>query len=160
MTNLQVIQELYRAFREKDYDAFLDVCTSDLEWIQNAGFPGGATYQGAETVVEGVFKPHDKQWEMFSFRIDRYLDARDSVIVIGALISLVIASRKSRFKQPQRTSTILSMVRCAASALQIQKQFGMQWRKLIFIYPSISSALDLNKRAKGRDNLLSSPTFP
>lgn len=95
MTNLQVIQELYRAFREKDYDAFLDVCTSDLEWIQNAGFPGGATYQGAEAVVEGVFKSNDKQWEMFSFRIDRYLDAGDSVIVIGAYIARHRQSQKS-----------------------------------------------------------------
>lgn len=95
MTNLQVIQELYRAFREKDYDAFLDVCTSDLEWIQNAGFPGGATYQGAEAVVEGVFKSNDKQWEMFSFRIDRYLEAGDSVIVIGAYVARHRQSQKS-----------------------------------------------------------------
>ena len=34
MTNLEVIQELYRAFREKDYDAFLDICSPSLEWIQ------------------------------------------------------------------------------------------------------------------------------
>lgn len=95
MTNLQVIQELYKAFREKDYDAFLDVCTSDLEWIQNAGFPGGATYQGAEAVVEGVFKSNDKQWEMFSFRINRYLEAGDSVIVIGAYVARHRQSQKS-----------------------------------------------------------------
>lgn len=95
MTNLQVIQELYRAFREKDYDAFLDVCTSDIEWIQNDGFPGGATYRGADAVVEGVFKSNDKQWEMFSFRIERYLDAGDSVIVIGAYVARHRQSQKS-----------------------------------------------------------------
>jgi ketosteroid isomerase-like protein len=43
MTNLQIVQELYRAFREKDYDAFLNLCTSDLVWIQNEGFPQGTT---------------------------------------------------------------------------------------------------------------------
>jgi len=51
MTNLEIIQELYRAFREKDYDAFLRICTPDLEWIQNEGFPRGATYRGAKAVV-------------------------------------------------------------------------------------------------------------
>ncbi len=43
MNNLEVIEELYRAFREQDYDAFLRICTPDLEWIQNDGFPRGAT---------------------------------------------------------------------------------------------------------------------
>jgi hypothetical protein len=30
MKNLQGVQELYKAFREKDYDAFLNLCTSYL----------------------------------------------------------------------------------------------------------------------------------
>ena len=30
MTNLQVVQELYRTFYEKDLDAFLHLCTGDL----------------------------------------------------------------------------------------------------------------------------------
>lgn len=56
MSNIEIIQELYRSFREKDYDAFLQVCARDLQWIQNEGFPLGATYQGAEAVVDRVFK--------------------------------------------------------------------------------------------------------
>ncbi|HEY9648060.1 MAG TPA: nuclear transport factor 2 family protein [Chroococcidiopsis sp.] len=95
MTNLEIIQELYRAFREKDYDAFLRICAPDLEWIQNDGFPQGATYQGATAVVEQVFKSNDQRWEQFSFRIDQYLDAGDSVIVIGAYIGLNRQSQKS-----------------------------------------------------------------
>lgn len=86
MTNLEIIQELYRAFREKDYDAFLHICAPDLEWIQNEGFPQGATYQGAALVVERVFKSNDERWERFSFCIDQYLNAGDSVIVIGAYV--------------------------------------------------------------------------
>lgn len=86
MKNLEVIQELYRAFGEKDYNAFLKICTPDLEWIQNEGFPQGATYRGAQAVIEGVFKSNDARWEKFSFQIDQYLDAGDSVIVIGAYV--------------------------------------------------------------------------
>lgn len=33
MTNLEIIQEFYPAFREKDYEVFLRICTPDLEWI-------------------------------------------------------------------------------------------------------------------------------
>ncbi|OWY61048.1 DUF4440 domain-containing protein [cyanobacterium TDX16] len=95
MTNLEVIQELYRSFREKDYDAFLNICTPDLEWIQNEGFPQGKTYRGAEAVIKGVFKSNDKRWEMFSFHIDRYLDAGNSVVVIGAYVGRHRETQKS-----------------------------------------------------------------
>ncbi|MBE9017724.1 DUF4440 domain-containing protein [Chroococcidiopsis sp. CCALA 051] len=95
MTNLEVIQELYRSFREKDYDAFLHICTHDLEWIQNEGFPQGRTYRGAEAVIEGVFKSNNERWEMFSFQIDRYLDAENSVVVIGAYVGRHRETQKS-----------------------------------------------------------------
>ena len=97
MTNLQIVQELYRAFREKDYDAFLNLCTSDLVWIQNEGFPQGTTYQGAEAVVEGVFKANDDRWEKFSFQIDQYLEAGDSIVVIGAYVGRHRQSQKSLY---------------------------------------------------------------
>lgn len=83
MTNLELIKELYRAFREKDYDAFLKICTCDLEWIQNPGFPGGKTYIGAQAVIEGVFKAFNNDWQSWSFEIEQYLDAGETIIVIG-----------------------------------------------------------------------------
>jgi tRNA nucleotidyltransferase (CCA-adding enzyme) len=86
MTNLEAIETLYRAFREKDYDAFLQVCTTDLEWIQNPGFPQGATYHGTEAVIEGVFKANDARWQTFSYQIEQMLDAGDTVIVVGKYI--------------------------------------------------------------------------
>ncbi len=83
MTNIEIIQELYRAFHEKDYDAFLHICAPDLEWIQNEGFPGGATRRGAKAVVEGVFKGFKNDWESWAFEIEQYLDAGETIIVIG-----------------------------------------------------------------------------
>ena len=83
MSNLKVIQELYRAFREQDYDAFRSITTEDLEWIQNEGFPGGATRKGASEVIKGVFQANDNNWENFAFNIEELLDAGNSVIVIG-----------------------------------------------------------------------------
>lgn len=83
MNNIEVIQELYRAFREQDYDAFRSITTEDLEWIQNEGFPGGAIRKSASEVIEGVFQANDNNWENFAYNIEQFLDAGNSVIVIG-----------------------------------------------------------------------------
>ena len=99
MSNLEVIQELYRAFREKDYDAFLRICTPDLEWIQNEGFPRGSTHKGAQTVVEKVFKAFNDDWESWSFAIAQYLDAGETIIVIGCYTGKHHQSGKS-FSSP------------------------------------------------------------
>ena len=94
MNNIEVIQELYRAFREQDYNAFRRMTTDDLEWIQNEGFPGGATRKGASEVIEGVFKANDNNWENFAFNIEEFLDAGNSVIVIGRYAGYNRASGK------------------------------------------------------------------
>ncbi|MEN9871587.1 MAG: hypothetical protein RLZZ171_2579 [Cyanobacteriota bacterium] len=83
MNNIKVVQELYRAFREQDYDAFLRISAEDIEWIQNEGFPGGTTYKGASAVIEGVFKANNNQWSGFAYQIEEILDAGKSVIVVG-----------------------------------------------------------------------------
>lgn len=83
MTNLDVVRELYRSFRERDYEAFLRLCSPDLEWIQNEGFPRGSTKRGAQTVVEQVFKTFNHDWENWRFDIEEYLDAGETIIVIG-----------------------------------------------------------------------------
>lgn len=83
MNNVQVIEELYRAFREKDYAAFLCISTEDLEWRQNEGFPGGSVWRGASEVVERVFRANDHRWESFAYDIEQVLDAGSSVVVIG-----------------------------------------------------------------------------
>ena len=84
MTNLEIIQELYRSFSSKDYEAFLKISSPDLEWIQNAGFPNGKRHKGAKAVVENVFKSFDVKWAEWEFQIEEFLEARDSIVVIGS----------------------------------------------------------------------------
>lgn len=95
MSNIEIIQELYRAFREKDYDAFRRISTDDLEWIQNEGFPGGATYKGSSEVIEAVFKANRNNWEDFAYDIEQFLNASNSVIVIGSYTGINRISGKS-----------------------------------------------------------------
>lgn len=83
MTNIEIIQELYRTFREKDYEAFQQICDTNLKWIQNQGFPNGSTNFGADAVIDNVFKAFNRDWSSWSFKIEEYLDAGTSVIVIG-----------------------------------------------------------------------------
>ncbi len=84
MTNIELIQELYRSFRSADYEAFRSLCAPDLEWIQMQGFPGGATWHGPQAVIEGVFQGNDGRWDGFAFDIAEYLDAGSSVVVVGS----------------------------------------------------------------------------
>lgn len=95
MNNIDVIQELYRAFQEKDYDAFRQICTPDLEWIQNEGFPRSSTRRGADAVVESVFKAFNNDWKAWRFQIEEYLDVRHSIVVIGFYEGIHRVSRKS-----------------------------------------------------------------
>jgi len=83
MTNIETIQELYRCFREKDYENFRMICTDDLEWIQNRGFPNGAIRKGADAVIEGVFEGNRNEWQGFAYQIETFLNAGSSVVVIG-----------------------------------------------------------------------------
>lgn len=39
MNNLEIVQALYKAFRGKDYDAFLSICTPDLNGFKMRDFP-------------------------------------------------------------------------------------------------------------------------
>jgi len=83
MTPLELIEELYRCFREKDFAGFAAICAPDLEWIQCAGFPGGGRHVGVEAVIEEVFKKNRSTWLGFAFQREEILASGDTVVVIG-----------------------------------------------------------------------------
>lgn len=95
MSNIEVIQELYRTFKDKDYEGFRQICSPNLEWIQNEGFPKGSTNYGADAVIENVFKAFNNDWEFWKFQIKEYLNAGNSVIVIGFYEGVHQVSKKS-----------------------------------------------------------------
>lgn len=84
MNNIELIKELYRSFKEKDYKAFARICSPDLIWHQNPGFPNGSTHYGANEVVKNVFQVFNNEWESFRYFIDEMRDLGDGVLVVGA----------------------------------------------------------------------------
>jgi ketosteroid isomerase-like protein len=88
MTSVEIIENLYSAFRNKNYDSFRTLCSKDIEWIQNEGFPKGGHHHGADEVIKNVFQQFEKDWTYFKFRIDEMLESRDSsrVFVVGAYL--------------------------------------------------------------------------
>lgn len=83
MSNVATVQALYKAFSEKDYDAFREICHPRIQWNQNPGFPRGGRYVGIEAIVQNVFRAFDHTWNNWSFLINQYLDAGQHVIVTG-----------------------------------------------------------------------------
>ena len=97
MKSTEIIESLYKASGSKDYDSFRALCTEDIEWIQNRGFPKGGHHHGADAVIKNVFQQFEKDWENFKFEKKEIFESKDSykVTVIGAYIGEHKQTRKT-----------------------------------------------------------------
>jgi hypothetical protein len=88
MTALEIVENLYKASRSKDYDSFRALCTKDIEWIQNRGFPKGGHHHGTDAVIKNVFQQFEKDWNIFKFEKEELFESKDGarVTVIGSYI--------------------------------------------------------------------------
>ncbi len=96
MSSTEIIESLYNAFQRKDYDAFRALCSEDIEWIQNVGFPNGGHHHGADAVVKNVFKQFEKDWNYFKFQIEEMFESQDGskVTVVGTYLGEHKQTRK------------------------------------------------------------------
>jgi len=81
--NLALVQDLYDAFGKKDEARLRRILHPQVEWIQCAGFPGGGHRRSAHEVLEQVLGGLNTEWNDFQVRIDEFLDAGRTVVVIG-----------------------------------------------------------------------------
>jgi len=88
MSSIKIIENLYNVFQRKDYDAFRALCSEDIEWIQNKGFPKGGRHHGADAVIKNVFKQFEKDWNYFNFNMEEMFESQDGskVTVIGTYV--------------------------------------------------------------------------
>ncbi|MHB8423084.1 MAG: nuclear transport factor 2 family protein [Leptospirales bacterium] len=84
MGHVDIVRNLYSAFKDRDSQKILTLFDPQITWIQNEGFPGGGgTHVGAESVVNDVFSKFRADWEHWQAIAHRYLDAGDAVVALG-----------------------------------------------------------------------------
>lgn len=95
MTNYEIIKAHYTASENRDLDAMLAPITAETVWIEMAGFPCAGAYHGPREIVENVFKVLGETWQDYTLKIERILDAGDTIIGIGAYSGIYKATGKS-----------------------------------------------------------------
>ncbi|MCA8951912.1 MAG: nuclear transport factor 2 family protein [Planctomycetes bacterium] len=86
---------MYTAFGGRDETALRRLLAPDVEWIQCAGFPGGAHRRGVESVLEGVLHGNNARWQDFRVEHDEFVVAGATVVVIGSYSGTHAETRKT-----------------------------------------------------------------
>jgi ketosteroid isomerase-like protein len=81
---VRVVRALYRAFAARDLARARELLSPDVQWRQSPGFPGGQVRQGADAVLSGIIGAFQREWEGWRFHPERFLEAGDTVVVLGA----------------------------------------------------------------------------
>lgn len=83
-SNLTLIQDLYQAFAARDRARILELFDPQIEWIQNDGFPNGGRHVGATLVLDEVLARLRSEWDGWQAQVDRWLDAGEAIVALGA----------------------------------------------------------------------------
>ena len=83
--NVELVRAIYAAFAAGDVPGVVSRMQSDIVWneAENFAYADGNPYRGPDAVVGGVFARLGSEWDGFSARPAEYLDAGDSVVVLG-----------------------------------------------------------------------------
>ena len=92
---LDAVHGVYDAFAKGDIPTALGFLAPDIEWTEAEGFPYGGTYKGPNAVLEGVFMRLGTEWDGYSAVPDEFIDAGDTVVVLGKYSGKYKATGKS-----------------------------------------------------------------
>ncbi len=95
MSNLNAVQDVYKAFAEGDIPRVLGFLSPGIAWTEAEGFPYGGTYNGPEAVLEGVFMRLGTEWDGFAAVPDEFIDGGDTIVVLGKYSGTYKATGKS-----------------------------------------------------------------
>jgi len=95
LTNLNAVKAVYAAFATGDIPTVLGSLSPDIAWTEAEGFPYGGTYHGPRAVLEGVFMRLGSEWDGFAAIPDEFIDAGDTVVVLGKYSGKYKATGKS-----------------------------------------------------------------
>ena len=80
-----VVRAIYDAFAAGDVPKVVSLMAPDMEWNEAENFPyaDGNPYRGPDAILAGIFARLGSEWDGFAAVPDEYLDAGDSVVVLG-----------------------------------------------------------------------------
>jgi ketosteroid isomerase-like protein len=83
--NVELIRAIYEAFAAGDVPGVLARFAPDIVWNEAENFPYAdrSPYVGGDAIVSGVFARLGGEWDGFAAMPEEYLDAGDTVIVLG-----------------------------------------------------------------------------
>lgn len=96
MTNLNIIENLYKAFAIGDVPNVLAPMHENIVWNEAENFPyaDNNPYIGPQSVLEGVFARCMSEWEGFAANMTTLHDAGDSIIATGRYVGKNVLSGK------------------------------------------------------------------
>jgi ketosteroid isomerase-like protein len=83
--NADLIRAIYGAFAAGDVPGVVARMSPDIVWNEAENFPyaDGNPYCGPEAILGGVFARLGSEWDGFAAAPEEYLDAGDTIVVLG-----------------------------------------------------------------------------
>lgn len=83
--NVDVMRGLYDAFSRGDVPTVLAGMDANIEWNEAESHPYADhnPYRGPQAVLDGVFMRLGEEWEFFRVVTEHFLDAGESVVMLG-----------------------------------------------------------------------------
>jgi ketosteroid isomerase-like protein len=82
-SNLNIIADHYAASSRQDIPAMMADLAEDVQWTEMAGFPCAGTYIGAANIIQGVFEVLGRDWQNYTFTLERLIDGAETIVGIG-----------------------------------------------------------------------------
>lgn len=117
-TAFEIVKAHYDANDRHDFAGMLADIGPQTEWTEMAGFPCAGTYVGREAIVANVFEALGAQFDDYTFKLDRLLNAGADVVGIGTYT----AKAKSTGKSFQ--ARVVHVWSVSAGAIQRFEQFA------------------------------------
>lgn len=83
--NVDLVRSIYEAFAAGDVPGVVARMSPDMVWNEAENFPyaDGNPYRGPEAILGGVFARLGSEWDGFAASPEEFLDAGDTVVVLG-----------------------------------------------------------------------------